>query len=239
MSHDDDAKNKHFTHEHMQIPMEPDDDHGKEIKCHGCDRVMEDSFYGCPAYQFFLHTRCSGAPRSIQHPSHPSHPLALFPTPTYATRSYHCDACGLQGKSFSYACAECEFDLHFVCASLPQTLVIDDEEFRLELKLVFEPPIINSEDETNHELMLCCICDENILSYWLYYSEEYKQFMHLTCFLSSGKRDPETDDGGGGGSEVVSESSGVGKLETAADDLADGNECYFDCPSFYSAISIT
>lgn len=192
MSHDDDAKNKHFTHERMQIPMEPDDDHGKEIKCHGCDRVMEDSFYGCPAYQFFLHTNVS--------------------------------------LIFILSAQACLRPL----SSTMKNSVSNS-------KLVFEPPIINSEDETNHELMLCCICDENILSYWLYYSEEYKQFMHLACFLSSGKRDPETDDGGGGGgSEVVSESSGVGKLETApADDLVDGNECYFDCPSFYSDVSIT
>lgn len=211
-----DAK-QHFSHEHLLIPIETED--GEEIKCHGCEEVMEDPFYGCPACEYFLDTTCFDAPRSMQHPSHPSHPLALVPTPTYPTRSYGCDACGLQGKSFSYACAGCEFDLHLHCAAAPQTLFIEEEHAH-ELKLVFEPPVFSSEDG----LVMCYVCNENRSYNWLYCCEECKHVLHLTCLLSKyDEDDRETD--GGGGSDVVSvegkESSTVGKQETAAED---GNE---------------
>ncbi|KAF2294299.1 hypothetical protein GH714_009022 [Hevea brasiliensis] len=64
--------------------------------------------------------------------------LTLLPTPTYSYGSYSYDACGVPRSSFSFSCAQCEFDLHTHCADLPSTVIIDAHPH--ELKLTFDIP---------------------------------------------------------------------------------------------------
>ncbi|GLT36859.1 hypothetical protein SLA2020_112090 [Shorea laevis] len=58
-------------------------------------------------------------PPIIKHPTHPNHPLALFPTSAYPTVRFTCDSCCLRIDGFCYYCNLCNFCLHVLCASLP------------------------------------------------------------------------------------------------------------------------
>lgn len=54
----------------------------------------------------------------VDHPSHPDHPLSLFPSPTYISSSFICISCQIlkSGSGFCFSCSTCEFDLHIHCA---------------------------------------------------------------------------------------------------------------------------
>lgn len=208
---------QHFSHHHILEPFQTDD--GDTIKCDACEELIEEAFYGCLPCNFCLHKICLEAPRSIQHPSHLSHPLALHPLPTYWNRSYSCHACGSEGKAFSYSCAHCEFDLHLPCAALPETFMME-EEHPHELKLVFETSS-NKLDETT-EVIVCDICrlTEN-QGHWSYYCQECKFLAHIKC-LESKYEEKERDKY----SKVCvkGESSSDGKQEPADDDSTDEEE---------------
>lgn len=52
-----------------------------------------------------------GWPEKLKHELHEAHELVLT-----RRRTYGCDGCGEMGNSWSYNCAECDFDLHTKCA---------------------------------------------------------------------------------------------------------------------------
>ncbi|KAL7120707.1 hypothetical protein ACP275_02G139100 [Erythranthe tilingii] len=171
----------HFSHEHIMIPIELDED--EEVKCNACEQLLTEPFIGCPPCQFFLHENCFHVPRSMDHPSHPSHPLTLDPTPPH---SYTCNACGSHGKAFGFGCgAHCGFRLHLRCAILPETFSYGDEHSH-DLELVFEPPSFKKPGTSNDGQLVkipCYICNENQVS-WLYYCEACEYVAHLKCLLS-------------------------------------------------------
>uniref|UniRef100_A0A2C9VIT5 DC1 domain-containing protein n=1 Tax=Manihot esculenta TaxID=3983 RepID=A0A2C9VIT5_MANES len=117
---------QHFSYRHLLIPLHFDEE-SEEIKCIACERLIinSESFHGCLSCKYFLHDQCLNLPRWLHHPSHNSHPLTLLPTPTYPYRSYSCNECESLGSSFSFSCAQCEFDLHTECANLARTVVVD------------------------------------------------------------------------------------------------------------------
>ncbi|KAK6162849.1 hypothetical protein DH2020_002690 [Rehmannia glutinosa] len=220
---------QHFSHEHLLIPIQRDDE-DEEIQCKTCKELIEEeSFHGCPACEFCLHEICLEAPRSMVHPSHPSHPLALLPTPTYPNRFYGCNACGLEGKGFSFSCAHCEYDLHLTCAILPETGFIE-EAHPHEIKLVFEPPCknINDVDQTN-EIIACDICGlTEVISqgYWFYYCEACEFVVHITClFLKLGNKETSAESSDEVSVKEGEGSSGDGKQEpVGSSDEEDDNE---------------
>lgn len=105
---------KHFSHSHglvfHQVPQ------GSEIHCSGCKSPGSGPVYACWQCSYFLHDQCFRATRSIDHPSHPHHPLTLVPLPTYTSASFFCNTCNLVGNGFCYCCSECDFDVHVHCA---------------------------------------------------------------------------------------------------------------------------
>ncbi|KAK6140558.1 hypothetical protein DH2020_025702 [Rehmannia glutinosa] len=108
---------RHFSHNHglvfYQTPL------GSEIHCSGCKSPGSGDAYVCWQCDFFLHGQCFRATRSLKHPSHSRHPLTLVPFPTYPSRSFFCNSCNLAGDGFSYSCSACEFDIHVLCALMP------------------------------------------------------------------------------------------------------------------------
>ncbi|PWA44883.1 C1-like protein [Artemisia annua] len=106
--------NKHFSHPHNlvlhQLPQ------GVDLPCSGCNSSSTGTIYICWPCNFYLHEQCYHATRSMEHPSHPLHPLTLVPYPTYLSNSFYCNSCKDVGTGFSYSCADCEFDLHVQCA---------------------------------------------------------------------------------------------------------------------------
>ncbi|KAK9282997.1 hypothetical protein L1049_011224 [Liquidambar formosana] len=163
---------QHFDHHHLLNPLKLDE--GEKISCKVCERLIFEPFHGCIECKYYLHDQCLNSPRWLQHPSHPSHSLTLFPSPTYSSRAYTCNACGLVGNAFSLSCAECEFDLHVHCANLPSTLLLDAHPH--ELKLIFDSPY----DENT--TFSCDVCSgEADRRYWVYYCSDCDFGTHLEC----------------------------------------------------------
>ncbi|KAG9138202.1 hypothetical protein Leryth_001425 [Lithospermum erythrorhizon] len=105
--------NQNFTHPHVLHHLKLDEQ--KPITCNACEETITTTipFHGCPSCNFHLHTQCFTSPLYLHHPSHPSHPLTLLPTPTYSSRSFNCDACGFRGNG-----------------SLPIVLITDAMKFK-------------------------------------------------------------------------------------------------------------
>ncbi|PIN25185.1 hypothetical protein CDL12_02083 [Handroanthus impetiginosus] len=152
---------QHFSHHHILLPLQLDE--GEKINCKACEDSIIEPFHGCLSCKFYLHDSCIEAPHSLGHPSHPAHPLTLLPTPTYPSRSFTCNACILEGNTFSYSCARCEFDLHVQCACKPNALFVQNHP--RELQMVFEFPY---DDKSTP--FACDLCNGIINpDKWLYY----------------------------------------------------------------------
>ncbi|EEF40296.1 protein binding protein, putative [Ricinus communis] len=169
---------QHFSHKHFLIPHHFNDDVDQEIKCKACNRLIiaTEPSHGCLSCKHFLHDQCLNLPRWLQHPSHHSHTLTLLPAPTYPCGSYSCNACGIPGgSSFSFSCAQCEFDLHTNCATLPSTVLIDAHSH--ELTLTFD----NFPSDGNISIV-CDVCNELVnKSFWMYKCVGCGFDCHLNC----------------------------------------------------------
>ncbi|KAL7593904.1 hypothetical protein Lser_V15G32733 [Lactuca serriola] len=106
---------KHFSHPHnlsFHKSLE-----GAQLTCTGCKFPCTGTpVYSCRRCKFFLHDQCFDAARSLIHPSHPAHPLSLFPSSTYTAGSFICNSCNQTGSGLCFCCSICEFDLHVHCA---------------------------------------------------------------------------------------------------------------------------
>ncbi|KAK4738344.1 hypothetical protein R3W88_002041 [Solanum pinnatisectum] len=168
--------NQHFSHHHILKKLVLDEN--EELQCQACDNSIFEPFHGCISCNFYLHGNCLNAPRSLVHPSHPSHPLTLLPTPTYSSRSFTCNACGSEGRSCSLSCAHCEFDLHVQCALLPQTVLLPQHHHH-ELKLIFDSSF-GDEDESS--IFICDLCNGKVEeNSWLYYCADCDFGTHIEC----------------------------------------------------------
>ncbi|PHU30697.1 hypothetical protein BC332_02790 [Capsicum chinense] len=178
--------NQHFSHHHILKSLVLDENEG--LQCQACEKPIFEPFHGCISCNFYLHDNCLNAPRSLVHPSHPSHPLTLLPTPTYSSRSFTCNACGSEGRLCSLSCAHCEFDLHVQCALLPQSVLLAQHHHH-ELKLTFDSSVADEDEST---IFVCDLChgktDEN---YWLYYCAECDFGTHVECGIPKNVNKPK------------------------------------------------
>lgn len=165
-----------FSHPHILISLQLDQ--GEEIQCYAYDQIIFEPFHACLSCNLYIHDHCMNVPRSLQHLSHPFHPLSLLLTPTYCSRSYTCNACGSEGRALGFSCAHCEFDLHVKCASLPNTILLDKHPH--ELKLIFDSPY-----ENKNTIFACDLC-RGIMqnNFWLDPSADYDFTAHLDCAVS-------------------------------------------------------
>ncbi|CAI9769416.1 unnamed protein product [Fraxinus pennsylvanica] len=165
--------NQHFSHQHILNAFKLDI--GKKIDCNACENPITEPFHGCYSCNYYIHDQCLNIPRSLQHASHPAHPLTLLPNPTYSSKSFSCNACGSQGSAFSFSCAHCEYDLHIHCAKLPAKILIDKHPH--ELNLLFVSPY---KDQN-----VAFVCDEchGIANRdnWVYYCAHCDFGMHSNC----------------------------------------------------------
>ncbi|CAK9144776.1 unnamed protein product [Ilex paraguariensis] len=187
---------QHFSHHHLLIPLKLDE--GEQIHCKTCETLIFEPFHGCLQCNHYLHDHCINIPRSLEHPSHLSHPLTLIPFPTYSNGFYSCNACGSEGHSFSYSCAHCQFDLHLHCASLQTTLIVDEHPH--ELKLIFD---LNQQTPFNDKNVVfgCDVCGVAVdKRQWVYYCAGCDFGTHLKCVKPPGLRLPVTEAAGSGSS---------------------------------------
>ncbi|KAL8092100.1 protein VACUOLELESS GAMETOPHYTES-like [Apium graveolens] len=169
---------KHFSHPHSLTPLEQEQEL-VTFNCRGCERKISEPFHGCSKCKYYLHDECLEAPLSISHPSHPSHHLNLLPFPSYSSRSFICNGCGLRGKAFVYHCSLCSFDLHTYCAVSPDTIILDKHPH--ELQLVYDP-----QDRFKNAIFKCDLCNAEVdRKSWVYYCGDCDYGAHLYCGLSA------------------------------------------------------
>ncbi|KAI5647701.1 hypothetical protein M9H77_33706 [Catharanthus roseus] len=162
----------HFSHPHELQLLQARPPIHEKLNCNACEKqILEPYYHGCLKCQYWLHNNCLNFPRSIQHPSHPSHPLTLLQNPTYSSRSFLCNACASVGNNFTLSCAHCEFDLHLNCASLPNSLLVD-ELHPHRLNLTFNIPVF-----------ICDVCHFVMNNQWLYYCQGCHFGTHLECAI--------------------------------------------------------
>ncbi|KAK9275836.1 hypothetical protein L1049_023108 [Liquidambar formosana] len=99
--------------------------------CNVCDKPCNAFVYRCVMCNFNVHKLCAELPNQIQHPSHPLHPLTLFPKPPLPMKVRPCDACGNFLSCFTFRCMECDFNLDIECASLVPTIKYEGHEHLL------------------------------------------------------------------------------------------------------------
>ncbi|KAL7120701.1 hypothetical protein ACP275_02G138700 [Erythranthe tilingii] len=215
---------QHFNHKHIltRLQLEEVD----EVICNACKGdVEEEQLYGCTDCKYFLHEVCAEAPRSIEHPSHTSHPLSLHTVPTYSNQIFMCNACGRVGDSFCYSCAHCSFDLHLFCSTLHHT-ISEEEEHPHELQLVCEQDKLL----TPNMISICSLCDTvNTECRWIYYCETCNFGFHLHCKIlklleESSEEEEEEED-----NEEEEKEDEIENEETANPEISAGsdNEEYF------------
>ncbi|GFP91652.1 hypothetical protein PHJA_001309200 [Phtheirospermum japonicum] len=195
---------KHFSHKHSLVLHNIQA--GQQFQCHGCNQACtRNSIFACWPCNFFLHDHCGNANRYVKHPSHPPHPLVLFPAPTYCSGSFLCNGCGAPGSAFSYTCALCEVDLHVHCAYLPPRVAhkAHPHELRLDLR-----PLPDKKG-TN-----CKICTREMgCKHWSYICEraECDFRAHTYCATSEVKLGLYQDDEADEQNTVVYQIQGSGE----------------------------
>ncbi|XP_042509097.1 uncharacterized protein LOC122084722 [Macadamia integrifolia] len=174
---------QHFSHVHpLQLSslQQQQQEDGNQRFCNGCELLCKGQVYRCLPRNYILHKSCAQIPQSIKLPAHPQHPLKLLATPTYADGSFMCDACGRQGRGFSFHCEACEFDIHPLCASIPRR--IQHQAHPHELILVYTSPHTSPYGAVTYT---CDICSTNIGSrLWMYRCAYCGFDAHLGCAIS-------------------------------------------------------
>ncbi|KAK6140554.1 hypothetical protein DH2020_025698 [Rehmannia glutinosa] len=119
---------QHFSHEHLLIPIQRDDE-DEEIQCKTCKELIEEeSFHGCPACEFCLHEIClkllgpwcTHLILLIHWPSFQPRPIQ-----TDSTAATHVDSkakvsvsAAPTSRLWFYYCEACEFVVHITCLFL-------------------------------------------------------------------------------------------------------------------------
>ncbi|KAF9676294.1 hypothetical protein SADUNF_Sadunf09G0123900 [Salix dunnii] len=97
-----------------------------------CPRYLRELSPRC--YDCLLETNLQGGflPAILHHRWH-EHPLNFIIMPHGFNYQYLCCTCGKLGKSISYKCYDCNYDLHINCVLLPTTVSFKSDKHRLSL----------------------------------------------------------------------------------------------------------
>ncbi|KAI3471526.1 hypothetical protein Pfo_028176 [Paulownia fortunei] len=169
---DAEASINHFSHPHPLKLLSFQSSTANRITCSACTKEASGFVYICESCSYCLHKPCSNMPRSLNHQADHKHTLTLLPTPAYTGGSFQCNACGVLGTGFCYHCAECQLDLHTVCAFMRSTVKGSAHDHAL--KLCFEPPY---EDKA----FICDVCGGSGSNHWLYRCDSCGFDAHLKC----------------------------------------------------------
>lgn len=147
---------------------------GLRCLCMVCKRPWNWFTYNCSHCELDICVTCGSEDMRFEHQGHPQHVLTLVQREVL----FNCYACGVEGKGSSYACNTCQFWVHKVCATLPNTFEVSFHDHPLVLAYSL-PDIYCS---FSH---YCHICTEKLSpSDWLYYCAECRYFAHLKCVQS-------------------------------------------------------
>ncbi|KAI3876105.1 hypothetical protein MKW92_040624 [Papaver armeniacum] len=90
------------------------------FNCDACNRSDKGFCYHCKECKVDLHVHCAALPLSVNHNSHPQHPLKLTFLIPYPSNDFSCDICkNLGSKCWVYRCDSCGFDSYNHSAGVP------------------------------------------------------------------------------------------------------------------------
>ncbi|CAK9179582.1 unnamed protein product [Ilex paraguariensis] len=96
--------------------------------CDACKQGWDRFIYCCYQCDFGICMPCWLEERMIKLEIH-QHPLSVLLRPSL----FFCDICSIEDKGTSYVCHSCQFWIHKSCASLPNTIKINDHHHPLTL----------------------------------------------------------------------------------------------------------
>ncbi|KAG8492404.1 hypothetical protein CXB51_009684 [Gossypium anomalum] len=135
----------------------------KKLKsCEMCELNKKDFSVSCRDCIFETNMEGKFLPLIINHESH-LHPLNLIMMPPSFDYKFRCCGCGELGKSISYRCYDCNYNLHVGCVLLE--LTASSSRHSHNLTLVYE-----SLEDTYWDKTSCEFCDkERNPEQWFYY----------------------------------------------------------------------
>ncbi|KAM7530117.1 hypothetical protein LguiB_033527 [Lonicera macranthoides] len=161
----------HVDHPLMLVNHVQKEEGEEDVVCHGCQKPISSSAYGCNHCNYFLHKKCAELPKEITHDKHPQHPLTLLSHPPDLSSRYDCDVCGIEDwKWFIYHCSKCEFDVHISCVL--EDRVVEHEGHPHPLTVVHKKALFNCD---------ACFTEDKDLSYFCNTCEFW---IHKSCALS-------------------------------------------------------
>ena len=170
---------EHFTHPGHKLFQFNNDNW---YLCKGCKTAGDGTRFRCHDCDFDLHEYCGTCPMTLSSFMHPQHQLNLVNRMPQATRQNvrFCAVCGHSVEGLFYRCKlQCEFDVHPVCAQLPQQArhVLDPEH---PLTLTLQPlssTCVVCRNECTSGRYRCGICGVDI---------------HIQCLLTPCDRAPRS-----------------------------------------------
>jgi len=136
-----------------------------------CNRTCNGFAYRCEKYDFDLDVYCSLIPDIINHDGH-EHQLILSST----SDSDKYSSCDSNKEELMFRCADCEFTLHFKCATLSHTIRYGPYE---------QPFILCYKDEdSSSDEYFCDICEEERNpKHAFYYCADLNFLAHPNCIF--------------------------------------------------------
>ncbi|PPS13496.1 hypothetical protein GOBAR_AA07084 [Gossypium barbadense] len=165
-------KNLRASKEPTEYEIRPE----KQKRCETCELNNKDFSVSCRDCIFKTNMEGKFLPLIINHGSHP-HPLNLIMMPTSYDYKFRCCGCGELGKSISYRCYDCNFNLHVGCVLLEPTA--SSSRHRHSLTLVYD-----SLEDTYWDNNICGFCNnERNRDHWFYYCSTCEIVAHIGCFV--------------------------------------------------------
>ncbi|XP_057782810.1 protein VACUOLELESS GAMETOPHYTES-like [Salvia miltiorrhiza] len=162
----------HFSHQHSLKLISYPNSNTEKILCSACTKEAKGWSYTCETCKYCLHKACSKLPQKLYHGCDRKHALVLLASPAYGDGKFVCNACGASGTAFCYHCAQCQLDLHPVCAFMDPSLLSKAHDHALDL--CYEPPYEN-------KLFSCDLCEKPGSDHWLYRCGKCEFDVHLKC----------------------------------------------------------
>ncbi|XP_022720080.1 uncharacterized protein LOC111277910 [Durio zibethinus] len=142
-------------------------------KCNICEEKKL-SFLDCHDCLFQTNMKSKFLPIVVNHESH-AHPLNLIIMPPSLNYEFGCCGCGEFGKSISYRCYDCNFNLHVGCVSLPRTASSKHDKHTLRLTY-------DALDHNYWDKSYCVVCKkERNPEQWFYFCPICDTVTHIGC----------------------------------------------------------
>ncbi|THF99895.1 hypothetical protein TEA_019493 [Camellia sinensis var. sinensis] len=174
---------EHPCHPHPLILLKKPPEPRGFFYCEGCRNFCNGFAFRCKKgkcmdnYNYYLDVKCASLPKAVIHKVH-EHPLFLKKDCITAG----CAACDRCIEMFSFGCDICNFNLHYTCAVLPDTIKHRYDEHH-PFTLIYAP-IKDGPDE-----YICEFCEEEIdPKWWFYHCIDCDQSACAKCICAERKK---------------------------------------------------